>query len=180
MAEPARTLDQRMRDALHRLEHDEDAWVATADAGTPYLVPLSFLWDGAVLLLATPESTPTGRNLRATGRARLGIGPTRDLLIVEGTADALAADEIPDEAGDAFAAKTGFEPRKIPGYAYFRVRPRRIQAWREANEIEGRTSCATAPGSCRRRAFRRTARPSSVRFRASGTDRGSRCRTNPQ
>jgi len=139
MAAPARTLEQRMRDALHRLEHDEDAWVATADAGTPHLVPLSFLWDGAVLLLATPESTPTGRNLRPTGGVRLGIGPTRDLLIVEGTADALTPAEISEEEGDAFAAKAGFDPRERPGYAYFRVRPRRIQAWREANEIEGRT-----------------------------------------
>jgi hypothetical protein len=35
MTAPARTLDQRVRDALHRLEHDEDAWVATAGGGTP-------------------------------------------------------------------------------------------------------------------------------------------------
>jgi hypothetical protein len=139
MTAPARTLDQRVRDALHRLEHDEDAWVATAGGGTPYLVPLSFLWDDAVLLLATPASTPTGRNLRASGGVRLGIGPTRDLLIVEGTATEVATAAIPAEAGDAFAAKAGFDPRTRPGYAYYRVRPRRIQAWREANEIQGRT-----------------------------------------
>jgi hypothetical protein len=40
-----RTPEQRKQDALNRLEHDTDAWVATADAesGTPYLVLLSFL-----------------------------------------------------------------------------------------------------------------------------------------
>ena len=138
MASPARTPQQRRRDTLHRLEHDEDAWVATADGVTPYLVPLSFLWDGSTLLLGTPSSSPTGRNLRATGRVRLAIGPTRDLIIVEGTAEVLAVDEIPTDVGDAFATRTGFDPRGLSGYAYFRVRPRRVQAWREANEIEGR------------------------------------------
>jgi hypothetical protein len=73
-----RTQQQRKQDAPNRLEHDVDAWVATADAetGTPYLVPLSFLWDSTTLLIATPSASPTSRNLQATGRIRLGIGPT--------------------------------------------------------------------------------------------------------
>jgi hypothetical protein len=47
MTPPPRTRQQRKRDTLHRLEHDVDAWVAAANpaTGTPYLVPLSFLWD---------------------------------------------------------------------------------------------------------------------------------------
>jgi hypothetical protein len=136
-----RTPQQRKRDALDRLEHDTDAWVATAGAGsgTPYLVPLSFLWDGQTLLVATPSASPTSRNLQATGKARLGIGPTRDLVLIEGTVRTLAASEIPDEAGDAFAAKTGFDPRQLTGsYLYFRIHPQRLQAWREANELKGR------------------------------------------
>src|SRR5919199_2116692 len=110
MAAPARTPSQRRQDTLHRLEHDVDAWAATADpaSGTPYLVPLSFLWDGSTLLIATPVSSPTSRNLQATGKVRLGIGPTRDLVLIDGTVRALAATEIPEEVGDAFAAKTGF------------------------------------------------------------------------
>jgi hypothetical protein len=50
----------------------------------------------------------------------------------------VAAGEIPGEVGDAFAAKAGFDPRQLAGYRYFRLRPRRLQAWREANELEGR------------------------------------------
>jgi len=140
MAESVRTPAQRKQDALHRLEHDVDAWVATADgSGTPYLVPLSFLWDGVTVLVATPSSSPTGRNLQATGRVRLGIGPTRDVVLVEGTVHALAAGEVPDEVGDAFAAKAGFDPRRLTGsYLYFRIHPQRLQAWREANELEDR------------------------------------------
>jgi nitroimidazol reductase NimA-like FMN-containing flavoprotein (pyridoxamine 5'-phosphate oxidase superfamily) len=141
MTDPPRTPQQRQRDTLDRLSRDVDAWVATADAasGAPYLVPLSFVWDGSTFLIATPGSSPTGRNLRANGKVRLGIGPTRDVVVVEGTARALTADEIPQEVGDAFAAKTGFDPRRLtPAYLYFRIRPHRLQAWREANELKGR------------------------------------------
>jgi hypothetical protein len=141
MTPPARTAQQRKADALRRLENDVDTWVATADpaTGTPYLVPLSFLWDGATVLISTPAASPTGRNLRSTGTARLGIGPTRDLVLIQGTVQAeTAAGEIGAGVGDAFAAKTGFDPRELSGYSYFRIRPERLQAWREANELTGR------------------------------------------
>ena len=141
MTPPARTAQQRKADTLRRLENDVDTWVATADpaTGVPYLVPLSFLWDGATVLISTPASSPTSRNLRATGRVRLGIGPTRDLVLIEGTVQKeTAATEIPAETGDAFAVKTGFDPRELTGYAYFQIRPQRLQAWREVNELTGR------------------------------------------
>ena len=65
------------------VDHDADGWVATPDqgSGTPYLVPLSFLWDGTTLLVATPASSPTGRNLQANGKVRLGNGMTRSVTL---------------------------------------------------------------------------------------------------
>jgi hypothetical protein len=138
---PARSAEQRTKDTLHRLEHDVDAWVATADgtAGTPYLVPLSFLWNGSYLLFATPASSPTGRNLAATGRARVGIGPTRDVVMVEGAVETVQPGELTEQDAELFAAKTGFDPRRLATpYLYFRVVPQRVQAWREADELDGR------------------------------------------
>lgn len=138
--DPPRRHGQRIRDTLHRLEHDVDAWVATADVtGCPYLVPLSFLWDGATLLLATPTDSPTGRNLRATGRVRVAVGVTRDVVLIEGTAEALAATDIGDDVGEAFAGRTGFDPRALTtSYHYFRIRPQRLQAWRGVDELAER------------------------------------------
>ncbi|MFC4007278.1 pyridoxamine 5'-phosphate oxidase family protein [Nonomuraea purpurea] len=136
-----RTPEQRKQDTLDRLRNDVDAWVATADegGGEPYLVPLSFLWDGATLLMATASASPTARNLLATRRVRVGIGLVRDVVLIEGTAEATPATEIPAETGEAFAEKTGFDPRKSSGpYHYFRLTPVRVQAWREANELAGR------------------------------------------
>ncbi|MFB4274181.1 pyridoxamine 5'-phosphate oxidase family protein [Nonomuraea sp. MTCD27] len=123
-----------------RLEHDVDAWVATADEdGTPYLVPLSFLWDGTTLLISMAGASPTARNLLANGKVRVSVGLVRDVVLIEGTARATPATEIPAEEGDAFAEKAGFDPRKEAGsHHYFHITPHRLQAWRESNELAGR------------------------------------------
>ena len=142
MTPEPRTPAERRRDTLHRLEHDVDCWVATADAGTgePYLTPLSFRWDGSTLLVSTPTSTPTGRNLRADRTVRVGIGETRDVVLVEATVEVIALDDLPAGEADAFAAACGFDPRREGGaYAWYRLRPVTVQAWREANELAGRT-----------------------------------------
>jgi hypothetical protein len=151
---PPRTLEQRQGDTKALLEREVDCWVATADPATcaPHLVPLSFLWDGQTLLIATPAASPTGRNL-ASGRARLGLGTTRDVVLMEGLVEKLALDAVPVEVADAFAIKTGFDPRRSsPPFLFFRIRPRRVQAWREENELAGRDLMrdgewlATSPG----------------------------------
>jgi hypothetical protein len=140
MNQPPRSGQQRRRDTLRRLEDDVDAWIATASVdGSPYLVPLSFFWDGASLLISTPASSPTSRNLQATRKVRVGVGPTRDLVLIEGTVEVVDGDNLSDEIGNAFAEKTGFDPRDLAThYSYFRIYPQRIQAWREANELDGR------------------------------------------
>jgi hypothetical protein len=131
---------QRRRDTEHRLGHDIDLWVASASAdGSPYLVPLSFDWDGEALLVATPTDSPTGRNLAATRAVRLGLGHTRDVSMIEGDVEFLELDALTQERGDRFAARTGFDPRTLATpYRWFRIVPRRVQAWREVNELSDR------------------------------------------
>jgi hypothetical protein len=137
--EPPRSAADRKRDTLARLDHDIDAWVASADRdGNAYLVPLSFVWDGTAFTLATVESSPTGRNLRASGRVRLAIGLTRDVVLIDGTVEAFSRETVPAELADAFAARLWDARVGTTRYAYFRVTPRRIQAWREENELAGR------------------------------------------
>jgi hypothetical protein len=131
---------QRRRDTEHRLTHDVDLWVASASAdGVPYLVPLSFDWDGDALLLGTPAKSPTGRNLAASRTVRLGLGGTRDVSMIDGTVEVLEIDALPQDQGDRFAARTGFDPRELgASYRWFRIAPRRIQAWREVEELTDR------------------------------------------
>jgi len=131
---------QRRSDTEHRLTEDRDVWVASASAdGAPYLVPLSFDWDGEALLVATPTDSPTGRNLAATRAVRLGLGHTRDVSMIDGEVEVLEIEALPQERGDRFVAHTGFDPRALETpYSWFRISPRRIQAWREVNEIPER------------------------------------------
>lgn len=140
MTAAPRSRAQRRQDTEHRLAHDVDVWVATASPdGTPYLVPLSFDWDGEALLVSTPANSPTGRNLAATGRVRLGLGLTRDVSMIDGTVEVLEIDALPRDRGDRFTARTGFDPRAEPApYRWFRITPHRVQAWREANELPSR------------------------------------------
>ena len=135
-----RSRAQRRRDTGHRLTHDIDVWVASASAdGAPYLVPLSFDWDGETLLVATPANSPTGRNLAATRAARLALGHTRDVSMIDGEVEVLEIEALVRERGDRFAARAGFDPRALATpYCWFRISPRRIQAWREVNELPDR------------------------------------------
>jgi Pyridoxamine 5'-phosphate oxidase len=140
MSAGPRSHAQRRRDTEQRLTRDVDVWVASASAdGAPYLVPLSFDWDGEALLVATPADSPTGRNLAATRTVRLGLGLTRDVSMIDGDVEVLEIDALPQDRGDRFAARTGFDPRELAApYRWFRIRPQRIQAWREVDELPGR------------------------------------------
>ena len=135
-----RTREERIRDVLVRFEQDVDAWVSTASAaGEPYLLPLSFLWHEGELLFSTDERSQTVRNLRESPRVHVGIGLTRDVVLVSGVARLVPSAELPGELGDAFAMKAGFDPRaaSVGSYVYVFVRPVRIRAWREVDELAG-------------------------------------------
>jgi pyridoxamine 5'-phosphate oxidase-like protein len=138
MAHEPRSADRRKIDTLARLDANIDAWVASAEAGNAYLVPLSYVWDGATFTMATPEASPTARNLTASGRVRLAIGPTRDVIMIDGTVEAFSRESVPDALAEPFAAKHWDARRDKTRAVYFRITPQRIQAWREANEIKGR------------------------------------------
>lgn len=59
--------------------------------------------------------------------------------MIDGAVDVLPIDVLPQEQGDRFAARSGFDPRALGSrYRWFRVIPRRVQAWREENELTGR------------------------------------------
>ncbi|GAA1951716.1 pyridoxamine 5'-phosphate oxidase family protein [Kitasatospora viridis] len=140
ITEPPRGPERRKQDVLARLASELDVWVASADAdGAPCLVPLWFRWDGQFLWLATRPTNPTGRNLRDGGRARLAFGDTRDVVLIDGDVTAFTARTVPAAAAEGFLARSGWDPRaSSKPYAYFRVRPRAVQAWNGEHELAGR------------------------------------------
>ncbi|WP_020576988.1 pyridoxamine 5'-phosphate oxidase family protein [Actinopolymorpha alba] len=135
-----RTPEQRKKDTLARFATEVDAWVATAGKdGDVYLTPLSYHWNGATFTMATAEQTTTARNLRTAGEVRLAFGETRDVVLVHGVVEAFSEEAVPLKLADDFVAEVLWDPRGGTNpYAFFQVTPRRIQAWREENELDGR------------------------------------------
>jgi hypothetical protein len=117
-----------------------DVWVATASAeGVPHLVPVSLAWVDDRVLIAVEVSSVTARNLTASGRARLAVGPTRDVTMIDAVLERAVDVSADDALGAAYAAQADWDPRRDTGYVFLVLRPVRVQAWREANEIAGRT-----------------------------------------
>ncbi|WP_327246402.1 pyridoxamine 5'-phosphate oxidase family protein [Streptomyces sp. NBC_01320] len=137
--EPARSREQRKQDVLDRFEKDEDAWVATSSTdGVPTLVPLSFVWDDGTLLMATRRTNPTARNVTPAGQARISLGHTRDVVLVEAAVEVVEGAELSVESGDAFATKLNWDPRGRTSWVYLRFTPFAVRAWREENELAER------------------------------------------
>ena len=137
--EPPRSTAQRKTNVLKKLSSEVDCWVASAStSGEAYLIPLSFYWDGARLTIATSKNSRTARNLRRAGSARMALGPTRDVIILEGTLEFIPTD-ADDELASAHAKAAGFDARSSrQENVYIRMTPRKIQAWRQVNELVGR------------------------------------------
>jgi Pyridoxamine 5'-phosphate oxidase len=117
-----------------------DVWVATASAaGTPYVVPVSLAWVDELVVIAVEESSVTARNLTASGQARLGVGPTRDVVMIDAVLDRAVDVTADDGLWTAYTAQADWDPRRGTGCVFLVLRPVRVQAWRESNEIPGRT-----------------------------------------
>ncbi len=70
------------------------------------------------------------------------------MVLIDAVLDrAIKLEDAPVTLAEGYAAQADWDPRTAGGqYLYLVLRPERIQAWREANELAGRTSCAPARG----------------------------------
>ena len=142
-----RTREQRKADTLAKLAAQAaDVWVATAAAdadghASSYLVPLSLAWIDERVVLATEAGSVTARNITSQGGVRLGLGPTRDVVMIDAEMEHVySPDEVPADLARGYAAQAEWDPRESGESMRFLVlRPLRIQAWREVDELPGRT-----------------------------------------
>ena len=117
-----------------------DVWVATASAaGAPHLVPVSLAWVDQRIVIAVEAKSVTARNLTSSGEARLAVGPSRDVTMIDVVLEKTVEVSADEALGKAYVAQADWDPRRDTGYVFLVLRPVRVQAWREANEIAGRT-----------------------------------------
>jgi len=143
MAPPeARSTEQRKADTLAMLaEENLDGWVTSAPAaGRAHLVPLSLHWTGDRLVIAVEPASVTARNILETRVARIGLGATRDVVMMDVELDAAyPIGEVPASIGEGYATQSDWDPRAVGGdFVYLVLRPTRVQAWREVNELSTR------------------------------------------
>jgi hypothetical protein len=103
---------------------------------------LSLAWDSANgdLIFCIEQGTATSRNIAIEPSVRVGIGPTRDVLMIDGMAriTGLVKDDGP--LAVFFHEKAGWDPRlNGDSLIFIRVTPSRMQAWREVDEAANRT-----------------------------------------
>ena len=138
---PARPLEQRKTDTLAKLTGPAtDVWVASAGAEA-YLVPLSLGWVDERVVIALERTSRTAQNIATSGTARLGLGPTRDVVLIDAVLEAThPIGDGPASLVDGYLAQADWDPRSAgDSYQWMVLRPVRIQAWREPNELAGRT-----------------------------------------
>jgi cytosine/adenosine deaminase-related metal-dependent hydrolase len=135
----SRTVEARKASVLETLEGQHDLWIATADqSGRPHLIAVSAWWDGNDLVIATVATSRTAKNLGAGREVRLAAGTPADAIVIDArVVESQAAHEAP-EVARGFAKAVGWDPREVgEGWAFFRLRPTRIQAFRGYQELEG-------------------------------------------
>ena len=136
-----RTIAERKKDVLAALESHHDLWVATADAkGQPHLIAASSWWDGSFIVVTTRVESRTAHNLGTARLAKLGHGMPADVVLIDAKLEnSTAAGQADDELADGLSKAVGWDPREVgDDWAFYRLRPRRIQAYRGYEEIEGR------------------------------------------
>jgi hypothetical protein len=132
-----RSTEQRKSDAIEKLQKDEDVWVATADdRGIAHLVPLSLFWHDGMVVVAVEARSRTARNASASGQARLALGPTRDVVMIDAQASVVAREDAGPAIAGSYRERTGWEPGSDGGnWVYVFLKPTRIQVWRDDEEI---------------------------------------------
>jgi general stress protein 26 len=138
-----RSPEERKAGALAKLTAvNANVWVASSSpTGAVHLVPVSHTWNGNQIVLATEPESRTVANVAANPRVRLALGDTRDVV----TIDAVLTETVPESKApvalaEGYAAQAGWDPRTDRGdYVYLVLGPERIQVWREAEDLAGRT-----------------------------------------
>lgn len=136
-----RSLAERQASARDRLQSGFQMWLATgSDGHGTHLMPVAYVWDGSVLYTATFAASRTVANITAHSQARVALGDTADVVMIDAGASLVDVPDIGVDIAERYA-KVSTDPRVHPAgrFVYLRLQPRRIQVWNGFHEFVGRT-----------------------------------------
>ncbi len=135
-----RSRRQRILDILAALDRENELWISVVRAdGSPHAIPLSFVWDGERIIIATADRSVTSSALRRTGKARLALPSTSDVIMFDVTATVVSVDQIDATTHMLFCRVAGFDPSATAEqFIYALLAPHRVLAWRDEPEIKQR------------------------------------------
>src|ERR1035441_4410988 len=106
-----RTTERRKRDAIAKLEGDMDVCVVTADDHeNAHLVPLSLCWHNEEVVVASEARSRTAQNAERSGQARLVLGPSLDVVIIDAAASVVDMVDAEPLIKNAYRERTGWIP----------------------------------------------------------------------
>ncbi|MFB4314882.1 pyridoxamine 5'-phosphate oxidase family protein [Actinomadura sp. 21ATH] len=136
-----RDLAERRAHARNRLETGFQMWLATgSDGHGAHLIPVAYVWDGSALYTATFAKSRTAVNIKAHPQARVALGDTADVIMIDTSASLADVADIDADIAEHYA-KVSTDPRTYPEgtFVYLRLQPRRVQVWNGLHEFVGRT-----------------------------------------
>ncbi|TDE08045.1 pyridoxamine 5'-phosphate oxidase family protein [Jiangella asiatica] len=136
-----RGLAERRTYARRRLESGFQMWLATASDGRgAHMIPVAYVWDGSALYTATFTKSRTVANIKSNTQARVAVGDTTDVVMVDTGASLIDVPDISVDIAERYA-KVSTDPRTRPAgmFVFLRLQPSRIQVWNGVHEFVGRT-----------------------------------------
>jgi general stress protein 26 len=122
-------------EVVERLTNARNYWVATTRSdGRPHAVPVWGLWHAGAVYFSSDPSSTKGRNLARRPEVVVHLESGDDVVIVEGVVELVRDTEFLAGFGDLYDGK--YQVRldfTDPSFALYRVRPRVVQSWLEAD-----------------------------------------------
>jgi hypothetical protein len=121
--------------ATQRLTASRNYWVSTTRPdGRPHAMPVWGVWLDDALLFSTDPDSVKGRSLAARPDVVIHLESGEEVVAAFGQAERLDPGDVPAGFVPAYAAKYGHElDLNQPGFGFYRLRPERVLAWREAD-----------------------------------------------
>ena len=135
-----RPLSQRILDTLEALDRQSECWISVSRAnGSSHMIPVSYVWDGERIVLATAENSVTVRSVNRSGRMRFSLPSTQDVVIIDASAMVVPLQKIDVTTHSLFRQTAGFDPERMKRPSvYILLTPERVHAWRTERELPGR------------------------------------------